>query len=81
MVKNTRLKVTDGKNEKFNKKLKEKGYKKKDLAVDAGITPQTMSKIANGKNTGVENALKMAKIIGCSVEDLFELEEINETFI
>lgn len=77
MAKISNLKVTDGKNKKLHVMLKEKGVKKKELAEDIGITPQTMAKISRGENTGVETALRMAKRLECSVEDLFELEKIT----
>ena len=47
-----------------------------ELARKVGVTRQTIIYIEKGKfNPSVKLALKIAKVLGCSVEELFELEE------
>ncbi|MDI3523704.1 MULTISPECIES: helix-turn-helix transcriptional regulator [unclassified Kosmotoga] len=47
-----------------------------ELARRVGVTRQTIIYIEKGKfNPSVKLALKIAKVLGCSVEELFELEE------
>ena len=47
-----------------------------DLADRTGVTRQTIAAIEQGKfNPSTVLALKMARIFGVSVNDLFELEE------
>lgn len=46
------------------------------LAEELGVSRQTVHAIENGKfNPSVKLALKMARLFGCQVEDLFFLEE------
>lgn len=47
-----------------------------ELARKVGVTRQTIIYIEKGKfNPSVKLALKIAKILGCTVEELFELED------
>ncbi len=47
-----------------------------DLAERLGVSRQTLSAIENNKYfPSLELALKIAKIFGCTVEDLFSLDE------
>lgn len=50
-----------------------------ELAEKVGVTRQTVLAIEKGAfNPSVRLALKMAKIFGVSVEDIFSLEEKDE---
>lgn len=62
MEKKTKLKIV----------LFERGIKHRWLAEQAGIKEQTISDIVNGKRRPtLDNALKIAKALGVSVEELF----------
>jgi len=52
------------------------GLTQLELAEKAGVTRQSIISIERGKyRPGVELALKLARVLGCRVEDLFELKE------
>jgi putative molybdopterin biosynthesis protein len=51
------------------------GLTQQELAERAGVTRQTISGIESGLyGPGVEVGLRLARVLGCHVEDLFELE-------
>lgn len=61
---------------KIKKLRKEKGLRQEDLAKELLVTRQTIIAVENNKyNPTLELAMKMAKYLGVSVEELFELEE------
>ncbi|MBO8161649.1 MAG: helix-turn-helix transcriptional regulator [Thermosipho sp. (in: Bacteria)] len=50
-----------------------------ELAKKVGVSRQTINYIENGKyNPSVVLALKLAKVFGCKVEDIFKIEECDE---
>lgn len=51
--------------------------KKKDIAAHLGITNQYLSSLLKGdaKNPGAELLFKMAKLLECKVDDLYEYKE------
>lgn len=52
----------------------DKGMSDKELANKLGISPKTIQKIKEGKyEPSVKLALELAKVLGCTVEDLFSL--------
>jgi len=52
------------------------GLRQEDLAEKAGVTRQTIIAIENNKyNPSLILALKLAKLLASSVEELFPLEE------
>ncbi|HET55580.1 MAG TPA: transcriptional regulator [Ignavibacteria bacterium] len=54
----------------------EKNISQDDLAKLVDVSRQTINAIENGKfNPSVRLALKMSKVFGCSIEDIFQLEE------
>lgn len=61
-------------------KLKHGKVKKKDIAESVGITQQYLSEIiANrAKNVDTEILFKLAKVLGCKVDDLYVYEEENK---
>ena len=54
---------------------KSKGYRQEDLAAALGVTRQTIIAIENNKyNPSLELAMKLARHLGTTVEELFQLE-------
>ena len=52
-----------------------KGYRQEDLAAALGVTRQTIIAIENDKyNPTLELAMKLARHLGTTVEELFQLE-------
>lgn len=63
-------------NNKLKEALIEKGLTPSDLAVLSGISKQNISDIIRSNlKPGVDLALKIAKVLNYSVEDLFELSD------
>lgn len=69
---------------KFDEVVKRKGIKKKFIVDELGISKTTMSLWSNDANGEAKTSpnvflvLKVAKLLDCKVEDLFEIkEEIN----
>ncbi|GIN22645.1 helix-turn-helix transcriptional regulator [Siminovitchia fordii] len=61
---------------KIRVRLAELNIKQQDLSEKIGVTKQTMSAWVNGKTMPtLETAFKIAKILGCKVDDLFVYEE------
>jgi putative transcriptional regulator len=53
-------------------RLAELEIKQQDLSEQLDVTKQTMSLWVNGKaNPTLETAFKIAKLLGCKVDDLF----------
>ncbi len=58
------------------KRLQNGDITQDELAKKLGVSRQTINAIENGKfNPSVKLALKMAKLFGCPVEEIFELKE------
>lgn len=52
------------------------GYRQEDMANELGVTRQTINAIENEKyNPTLELAMRLAKLLRTSVEDLFILED------
>lgn len=52
------------------------GYRQEDLAAALGVSRQTIIAIENDKyNPTLELAMKLARRLGTTVEELFQLEE------
>lgn len=55
---------------------KELGLRQEDLAKQLGVTRQTVIAIENDKyNPTLELAMKLAKLLGRTVEEIFKLED------
>ena len=55
---------------------KEKGYRQEDLAAAVGVSRQTIIAIENNKyNPTLELAMRLARYLHTTVEDLFTLED------
>ncbi|MED3974639.1 helix-turn-helix transcriptional regulator [Priestia megaterium] len=66
---------------KFDEVVKRKGIKKKFIVDELGISKTTMSLWSNDANGEAKTSpnvflvLKVAKLLDCKVEDLFEIKE------
>ncbi|NLI69666.1 MAG: helix-turn-helix transcriptional regulator [Firmicutes bacterium] len=61
---------------KIRKLRKELGLRQEDLARKTGVTRQTINAIENDKyNPTLVLAMKLARLLDTSVEELFQLEE------
>ena len=55
---------------------KAKGYHQEDLAAAVGVSRQTIIAIENDKyNPTLELAMRLARYLGTTVEELFQLED------
>ena len=55
---------------------KAKGYRQEDLAAALGVSRQTIIAVENNKyNPTLELAMKLARCLGTTVEELFLLED------
>ncbi len=60
---------------KIRELRKELGFRQEDLADKLGVTRQTINAIENNKyNPTLELAMKLAKLLTVSVEELFLIE-------
>lgn len=61
---------------KIKELRKEKGFRQEDLAKALSVTRQTIIAVENDKyNPTLELAMKMARLLETSVEELFFLDE------
>jgi putative transcriptional regulator len=52
------------------------GLRQEDLATSLGVTRQTINAIENNKyNPSLELAMKLAKLLNITIEELFIIEE------
>ncbi|NMB62763.1 MAG: helix-turn-helix transcriptional regulator [Chloroflexi bacterium] len=55
---------------------KKLGLRQEDLATSLGVTRQTINAIENNKyNPSLELAMKLAKLLNITIEELFIIEE------
>jgi len=58
--------------------IAKRGYQSKWVAEQLGVSETVFSRWANNKNIpSLHNALRLADLLECKVEDLFELKEGN----
>lgn len=60
------------KNDKFLKKFEESKLSKIELAEKAGVKRESIYNVIKGSMPRVGIAIKIAKALGCTVEDIFE---------
>ena len=57
----------------LNKWITKSGYKKKYIADELGVSQTVLSRWISGKsNPSLENAFKLAELLRCKVDDLYE---------
>ena len=54
---------------------KELGLKQKEVAFRADVSKNWLCEIEKGANVSMENALRIASVLGKSVEELWELKQ------
>jgi len=59
--------------------LKERGMRKEDLRLAAGLTTNMIANMGKGKNISMETLLRICEALNCSILDVIELEK-NELF-
>lgn len=60
----------------LNEWIAKRGYKKSWVAEQLGISNNVLSRWIHGKsNPSLENALRLAELLECRVDDLWELEQ------
>jgi len=60
---------------KLKELRKQKNLRQEDLALKLGVTRQTINAVENNKyNPTLELAMKLAKLLGTPVEEIFQLE-------
>ncbi|WP_079480885.1 helix-turn-helix domain-containing protein [Halobacillus salinus] len=52
--------------------IEQSGLKKNYIAKQMGVQPNTITRWANGGRIYLDDAIKLAKLLGCTVEDLYE---------
>lgn len=65
---------------KLREQITQRGFKQKYLADQLGVSKQTLSAWVTGKiNPPLESAFKLSRLLGCTVEDLWNyVEELRE---
>lgn len=57
--------------------LDERGLKQNWLAERAGVTKQTMSNLINNRfSVSLESAMRIAKALDLTIEDIFHIEDL-----
>lgn len=60
---------------KIGKIIDEKGYRRKFIAEKMGVSPQQLSNWINERNyPTIDKAFKLAGLLNCKVDDLYEKE-------
>lgn len=60
---------------RINEQLDKRGLKKKWVAEQMGIAPTILSRWANNRGKpSIDNLFKLARVIGCKVDDLYKWE-------
>ena len=60
---------------KLWKLLIDRGFKKKDLAVKAGIGQSTVVKLSKGENVNTEVLEKICRALNCNVGDIVDFKK------
>ena len=60
---------------KLWKLLIDKDMKKKDLAIKAGLSTFTMTKLNKNENVNAETLAKICKALDCGFDDIMEIAE------
>ncbi len=59
----------------INDWIEKRGYKKKWIAKQLGVSQEVLSRWINGKNMpSVENLFRLAALLECKVDDLYKLK-------
>ncbi len=53
--------------------LKERGMRKEDLRLAAGLTTNMIANMGKGKNISMETLVRICKALNCGISDVIEL--------
>lgn len=58
--------------------LKERGMRKEDLRLAAGLTTNMIANMGKGKNISMETLVRICETLNCGIMDVIELEQDKE---
>ena len=61
--------------------LKERGMRKEDLRLSAGLTTNMIANMGKGKHISMETLLRICKALNCGILNVIELEHDEEAEI
>ena len=59
--------------------LKERGMRKEDLRLAAGLTTNMIANMGKGKNISMETLVRICETLNCGILDVIELEQDEVT--
>ena len=59
--------------------LKERGMRKEDLRLAAGLTTNMIANMGKGKHISMETLLRICNALNCDISDVIELEQDEST--
>ena len=57
--------------------LKERGMRKEDLRLAAGLTTNMIANMGKGKNISVETLVRICEALNCGIMNVIKLEQDN----
>ena len=63
---------------KLWKILIDKGMRKEDLRLQAGLTTNVIAKLGRNENVNTEALVKICKVLHCDISDIMEIVETEE---
>ena len=57
--------------------LKERGMRKEDLRLAAGLTTNMIANMGKGKNISMETLVRICEALNCGIMNVIKLEEDN----
>ena len=57
--------------------LKERGMRKEDLRLAAGLTTNMIANMGKGKNIGMETLVRICEALNCGIMNVIKLEQDN----
>ena len=57
--------------------LKERGMRKEDLRLAAGLTTNMISNMGKGKNISMETLVRICEALNCGIMNVIKLEQDN----
>ena len=58
-------------------KLKERGMRKEDLRLAAGLTTNMIANMGKGKNISMETLVRICEALNCGIMNVIKLEQDN----
>ena len=57
--------------------LKERGMRKEDLRLAAGLTTNMIANMGKGKNISMETLVRICEALNCGIMNVIKLEQVN----